>query len=292
MTLTDRQAILSLGHDDTAKPLEADERFYSVTTIIGALDKPDLTYWAADETAKAAVRLAGSLAARVAEEGEDTVTKYLADARFRKPEGYRSATELGTAVHDAVEQYALTGTRPVVDAEVLPYLDAFDRWATEFQPEYLAAEAAIFNRTFGYAGTLDAIVKIGGQTVIIDYKSTRRTHDNRGNPTGPYPEVALQLAGYRHAELIATFRARRMERYRRRYYLLSPDERVMAAPMPEVQGAVVLHLTPEHARAFPVRTDQAVYDAFLYVLEAFRWQQDLSKRVIGPPLEPPPKGTS
>lgn len=281
--------VAPLGHDDSAKPSEADARFWSATTLTGALDKPALIYWAAEQTAIAACQVAQSLPARISEEGEEAVVKWLRDARFRKPKGQRSATELGTAVHDAIEQYALTGTKPVIDDEVRPFLDRFDEWAQEFSPAYEAAEAAVYNRRYRYAGTLDAIATIDGKRVILDYKTSRKSVDARGKRTGPYPEVALQLAAYRHAELLATFRARRFEQFRRRYYLLSEVEAAECVPMPEVDGAVVIHITPDVCEAYPVRADQAVFDAFLYATECFRWQQDLAKRVIGAPLE---KGAS
>ena len=56
---------------DDAKPEPDDLRMWSVTTIIGALDKPALVYWAAEETAKAAV-LAGraQLAIMLPEHGQ------------------------------------------------------------------------------------------------------------------------------------------------------------------------------------------------------------------------------
>lgn len=276
---------MGLGHDDSAKPEPTDERFWSVTTLIGALDKPALLYWAAEQTALQAVAVAGTLERRVAEEGEEAVVKWLRDARFRKPRGVRSATELGTAVHDAIESYALSGTRPTVDDEVLPFLDAFDRWAQVWQPKYLAAEAAVYNRTYGYAGTLDAIVELDGMSLIVDTKTTRSDVDSRGNPSTPYPEVALQLAAYRHAELLATFRARRTEIMRRRYYLISEVEVEECVPMPAVDGAAVIHITPNRCTAYPVRADDAVFQAFLFTMEAFRWQQQLAKTVIGPPLE-------
>ena len=283
--MAETQSVTAHGHDDEAKPQTGDDRFFSVTTLIGALDKPALLYWAAEQTAIAACQVARSLPDRIDEEGEDAVIKWLRDARFRRPKGERSAAELGSAVHDAIETYALTGTRPVVDDEVLPFLDQFDEWAQVWQPKYLAAEAAIYNRTYGYAGTLDAIVEIDGQTVIVDYKSTRKSVDSRGKVSTPYPEVALQLAAYRNAELLATFRARRFEQFRRRYYLLSDVEADDCEPMPAVDGAVVIHITPDHCHAFPVMTNEPVFDSFLYAVECCRWQQDLSKRVIGAPLE-------
>ncbi|WP_298330418.1 PD-(D/E)XK nuclease family protein [Haloactinopolyspora sp.] len=269
---------------DVEKPEALDVRHYSVTTIIGALDKPALQYWAAEQAALAAVQVAGSLQARIEEEGEEAVVKWLRDARFRRPKGVRSSAELGTEVHAACEEYALTGQRPEVDDEVRPFLDRFDEWLQQAQPVYEAVETTVYNETFGYAGTLDAIASVGGQRVIVDYKTSRKSVDGRGKPSGPYPEVALQLAAYRHAELAAVWRPRRYEQFRRRYYLLGDDERSMAVPVPEVDGGIAIHITPEHCTAYPVRCDGQVFDAFLFALEAFRWQSGLSKKVIGEPL--------
>jgi len=281
--MTEPSPTVALG-EVTVTPEKDDLRFYSVTTLIGALDKPALLYWAAEEAAKAAVGVRTSLSRRVKEEGEDAVVKWLRDARFRPQKGKRSASELGTAVHDACEQYALTGVRPDVDEEVRPFLDRFDAWAQIWQPKYIAAEAAVYNKTYGYAGTLDAIAEIDGQTVILDYKSSRKSVGSDDKPTKPYPEAALQLSAYRYAELLATWRARRFEKYRRRYYLLNTDEEELGAKMPKLDGAVVLHLTPEHAELYPVKADEEVFEKFLYCIEVFDWQQTLAKQVIGQPL--------
>jgi hypothetical protein len=278
------EGITALGEVD-AKPEDTDQRFYSVTTILGALDKPALLYWAAEQTALQAVAVAGSLPVRIEEEGQENVVKWLRDARFRPPKGQRSATELGTAVHDACERYAITGIRPEVDEEVLPFLDRFDEWVQVWQPKYEAAEAAVYSPTYGYAGTLDAIAEIDGQRVLLDYKSSRKSVGADGKPSHPYPEVALQLAAYRHADLMATWRARRFSQFRRRYYLLSPGESSIGAAMPKVDGGIVVHITPDHCDAYPVLCDEAVFRAFCYVIEVFRWTSELSKVVIGDPLE-------
>lgn len=271
---------------DGQKPADDDERHWSVTTIIGCLDKPALLYWAAEQTAVAAVNSARTLEARVEEEGVDTVVKWLRDARFRRDRTQRTAAELGTEVHAACEAYALTGQRPDVDAEVQPFLDQFDRWAQEFQPVYQAAEVTVYSPSYGYAGTCDAFLTVGGVRCIVDYKSSRKSFDNRGNPTTPYPEVALQLAAYRHAELAAVWRPRRMEQYRRRYYLLGAAEREMAVPVPEVDTGLVIHITPDHCDAYPVECGPDIFESFLFVQEAARWQFQTSKTVIGRPLEP------
>jgi hypothetical protein len=269
---------------DVPKPEAEDQQFYSVTTIIGVLDKPALLYWSAEMAAKAAVKVAGSLSARIEEDGEEAVVKWLRDAMFRRPKGERTAAELGTAVHAACEEYALTGVKPVVDDEVRPFLDQFDAWAHQAQPKYSAVETTVYSPKWGFAGTLDAIIEIDGQVLLTDYKTTKKSLDGKGKETKPYGQVGYQLAAYRFAELAAVWRPRRFERFQRRYYLLGPDEKEMAVPMPKVDGGMAIHITPEHCRAYPIRCDEPVFDAFLYILEAFRAESELSKAIVGKPL--------
>jgi hypothetical protein len=279
-------------------PIEdGDLQFWSVTTIIGALDKPALMYWAAEQAALAAVHSTSTWRGMLKDcdpgcEHRDAdscpAIKWLRDARFRKPRGARSATELGTMVHEACEQYALSGTRPVVDPEVEPFLDAFDRdFLQRFSPSYQATEVAVYHPDLGYAGTLDAFLTIDGTRYIADYKTTRKVVDSRGNPTSPYPEeVGLQLAAYRWAKHAAIWRPRRAEKMRRRYYLLSADERAMAVPPPEVDTGLVIHITPERCEAYPIVCDRSVFEAYLAVQDAARWKFQTSTTVMGLPLVP------
>lgn len=287
MTLDAPVDIPLVGAVDDVKPDPADDRYWSVTTIIGALDKPALVHWSAIETAKAAVDQLDVVQARIRNEGRDSAVDYLKGARFRRPPGQRSAAELGTAVHAACETYALSGMRPDVDAEVRPFLVQFDRFLQEFQPKYIATEVTVYHPEFGYAGTADGFMEIDGMPLIVDYKTSRDTYDARGNPKGPYPEVALQLAAYRHASLAAVWRARRFESFKRRYYLLSAMEKEQAAPVPAVDGGVVVYLTPERYAVHPVRCDESVHEAFLYIIEAARWSFETSKAVIGNAMMPP-----
>lgn len=282
-----------------------DQRLWSVTTIIGCLEKQALLYWSAEEAAKCAVSVSGSLKQRIAEDGEDQVVLWLRDARFRRPKDRLSATSLGTCAHHACETYALTGTRPdddelaaIIRAEAGPdftgtqpevavlnqMLDQFDRWLQRFQPAYQATEVVVYHPTYGYAGQTDGFLTIDGVRLIIDYKTSRDGYDRKGNPKIPYPEAALQLAAYRYAEFAAVWRPRRIEKFRRRYYLLGDAERDKAVPVPQVDGGAVIHLTPDHCEIFPVRCDKTVHDAFLYVQEAARWQFEMSRDVIGLPM--------
>jgi hypothetical protein len=86
--------------------------------------------------------------------------------------------------------------------------------------------------------------------------------------------------------MAAVWRPRRMEQYRRRYYLLGQAEREMAVPVPEVDTGLVIHITPDHCDAYPVECGPDIFEAFLFVQEAARWSFQTSKTVIGRPLEP------
>jgi hypothetical protein len=286
-----------------ATPADNDLQLWSVTTILGALDKPALLYWASEQTALAAVHSEATWRGMLADDDRDCrhtdaatcgALKWLRDARFRKPKGMRSATELGTLVHEACERYALTGTRPTdVDAEVIPFLDRFDEWLQRFGPSYQATEVAVFHPDLGYAGTADAFLTIDGVRYIADYKTSRKALDSQGRPTTPYPEqVGLQLAAYRWAKHAAIWRPRRAEKFRRRYYLLSPDERAMAVPVPQVDTGLVIQITPEACEAFPIVCDEAVFEAYLAVQDAARWVNQTSRRVMGEPLVPAGGGAS
>jgi len=291
---------------DSAKTGRDDLTLWSVTTIIGTLDKPALIYWSAKQTALAAIQIAGSLPTRIEEDGEAETVKWLAAARYRTPPDLLRAADLGTVCHTACEEYALTGQRPddtrlgtlieqtaganftgtTAETAVLNrMLDQFDRWLQRFTPSYQATEVAVYSPRYGYAGTCDNFLTIDNTRFITDYKTSREPYDSRGKPKTPYPEVALQLAAYRYAELAAVWRPRRTEKYRRRYYLLSPPEQEMSQPVPEVDAGLCVHITPEACEAYPVRCDREVHRAFLYTLECFRWVQETAKTAIGPPLE-------
>lgn len=257
----------------TAIPTD-DIALRSVTTIIDVLDKPALQWWAAEETAKAAVRKQKTWQGMIEDSGEEAAIDWLRKARFDRDKSARTARELGSAVHAVLEEYALTGVRPEVgdDDEVRAYLDRFDEWCQRNSPSYQAAELTVFSPGYGYAGTCDAFLTLDGVRLITDYKSTRNDRDRSGKPTSPYPEVALQLAAYRYAEFAAVWRARRYEKGNARTYLLNAAEQAMAISVPEVDGAAVIHITPNRCEAYAVRADRIVYDAFLFTLEVARWK--------------------
>jgi len=270
------------------KPDDTDQRLWSVTTIIDqSSSNRGLIEWAAGETARAAVAGRKTVDAIIGDDGPDAAVSWLIGARDRPRKGQRTAKQLGSEIHHAIETYALTGQRPDVDDEIRPFLDQFDNWAQRFSPAYEAAEMTVYRPDYGYAGTLDAVMKLDGATVICDYKTSKRDRDDRGKLRTPWPDVALQLAAYRHASFAAAWRpVRRWSYFRRRYYLLSGDETADTVDIPSVEGGLCLYITPERCEAYPVRCDETVYDAFLYAVERARWALDTSRHVIGEPITP------
>lgn len=298
----------TLGQEPIAVdgPDHDDLTLWSVTTIIGVLDKPALLYWAAEQTANAAIDSTATWQAMADDEGRDVAVKWLRDARFRRPKTRLSDTAFGSVVHKVCETYALTGQKPDkdfvtelvigeggphidVDAEIVlvgKCLQQFDDWLQRFQPNYQATEVCVYNPTYGYAGQADAFLTIDGVRFIADYKSSRTPRDGQGRPKTPYPEqVGLQLAAYRNAEHAAVWRPRRFEKFRRRYYLLGAAERELAVPVPEVDTGLVIQITSEACEAYPIRCDQEVHNAFLYAVETFRWVQETAKTVMGESLQ-------
>lgn len=296
--------------ETSAQP--TDEVMWSVTTLIGILDKPALIPWACNTQAERTVENIETIRQRIWNEGSESAIEYVSKLRWQT-DGLLRDSQLGTVAHGLFDEYALSGRRPDVVIELHPdhaakgsvlkkadavalekMLDGFDRFLQEFQPEFDCCEVVVYspqldrdgNKGYGYAGQADAFVRIGGMRLILDYKTSRKTYTAGGDLRKPYPEVGLQLAAYRHATYAAAFRARRFKSYSRRYYMLSDEEKAAAVPVPEVEGGVAVRISPDHMAVYPVRCDERQWEYFLHCQEVARWQFNESKWVVGNPMMP------
>lgn len=232
-----------------------DETFWSVTTILGALAKPALKSWGERVVAEYAVERRAEWLP-LADADPAAAIRAIKGAPYQQAS---DAADRGTAVHAAIE--SLTLGRPVPDKwpiTVADRMEHFDRFVEEYQPEWLAAEATVYNRRRHYAGTLDGICRIGGATYVLDVKTSK----------GVYPDMALQLAAYRHAEFIG-----------------APDG--TEVPLPTTDGAVILHLRPDGYSLVEVRSDEEILRAFLHIAQAHRWMIETSKTAILADVPPP-----
>jgi hypothetical protein len=222
----------------------------SVTTIIKVIDKSGpLVGWAKRETAACAVRNLDALIAMREAGGDAAATDWLK----RIPDYQRdSAADVGTRVHKLVEQLAL-GVEPVVTAEEAPFVDGYRRFLADYRPHFLAVEEMVCSLRHGYAGTLDAVAVIGGETWVLDVKTG----------SGVYAETGLQLAAYASCDFIG--RPGTPRRFR----------------LPRATRHGVVHVRPEGARLVEFKVDRGTFAAFLEARRLFDWVNGPGKAVVG-----------
>ncbi len=227
----DATGIYTFPHPAIASPTR--EHFVSVTTVLDSVCGSELVYVHNWYVAKAASDLlALSREGRKAirweehpdpqtgeltwEQSEVDPILLLQDTHYLKNEGFRmmkKAADRGSTAHDLLEMYGLGMPLPEGEAElsewaemiifgskrscsvdeVVPYLVSLSDWLQAEQPEVLLCEAPVFNRSFGYAGTLDMVMKWRGRTWTADLKTSKSTRKSH----------AMQIAAYRNAEFYA-----------------------------------------------------------------------------------------
>lgn len=260
---------------DHTEPL----RLWSVTTLIddGLGKGPGLVNWLVKLIAETAVDKRRTVATMIEESGRDAAVKWLVDQRWQKSE---KAKVRGTDVHAAAEAMALGYAPPEIAPEqkavIAPYVEQLARWLDKWKPTYLLAEAPVYNVTHAYAGTCDGVMELGGRKFIFDYKTTDKGPDSESRP--PWPEVALQLCAYSRAEMVGLISEQRYDGRSKRYYLFDPTSQ--HEPMPEVDGALCIVISPYDCFAQPVRIDDEVWHYFRIVQSAARWQTQVSRDVF------------
>lgn len=213
-----------------------------------------------------------ALVGAAARESGNYVVNYWDDLQEMKPaqrlEAVRTAHQKawygaavrGTEVHDLAARW-LSGDEVQVPEPLVGHVDSYIRFANEWQPKELLVEAPIGNRTHGYAGTLDLVATLAdGQNWLLDYKTSK---------SEPYPEVALQLAGYRHAEFYA-----------------GPDG--IELPLPRIDMCGVVWVRADGYELVPVNADLHAFYTLVYAcLKVAQFMELPRDYWIRPPISPP-----
>jgi hypothetical protein len=226
------------------------ERFPSVTTILSVINKPAIPRWAAKSVAEYAIK-------------NHHVWSQLdgpAAVDLLKGAPWRYTSErmnLGTAVHEAVERYILKQPAVTWPADIAPYMASFERFLEEWRPRFESTETSVYSRTHGYAGTLDMLVWIDGELILLDVKTGKRA----------YPEAGLQLNAYARADFIGLDDGTEHQ-------------------MPPVVGAGVLLLRPRKYEVLPTTLSDTMLDGFLAARNLWRWQEELAELAFGRPMLP------
>ncbi|MFE7315150.1 hypothetical protein ACFU7T_19025 [Streptomyces sp. NPDC057555] len=234
-----------------------------VTSIISMLPKPFLAFWNAKMVAELAVDSLSFIKEMRATAGRDAAVDYLKGAARRYT---KVRADIGSDAHDMFERMIRGERVGHVHPDLEPYRAHFGEFLERVNPELVRAEDVAWSVTHDYAGSFDAILRIwlddeGNVTpnrsgtphlVVADWKTSKST----------YADVALQMSAYAQAD-----------------FIIDPDGN--REPMPEFDGAVVLHITPDQWALMPVQIDRAVFDVFLNLRRVFTWDREISKGVIG-----------
>lgn len=147
----------------------------SVTNILSVINKPALMGWAAKQVAI----MAADMRTVLGDMEHDEVVDLLKGAAARTS---NRAGSRGTDVHqwiadelNGVATYDLQG--PAAE-----YLPAARAWLADTNPAPIAVETTMFHAL--YAGTCDAVVYIGDDRWLLDFKTSK----------GVYDEAALQTS--------------------------------------------------------------------------------------------------
>lgn len=225
----------------------------SVTTILNHLAKPALVKAAAKEVANFAVdqllaweKLPSPAALALLKGTPDRV--------------WDVKKQLGSDVHKAVEQaldgWDIVDTDKVIDIDnidLLPWVGAAITFMQDQVSKLLFTEITVFNRTYKYAGTCDAIVTLNdGRTAIVDWKSG-----------SIWPEASLQLSAYANAEFIGHDDG-------------TPED------LPEFDLGIVVHLPGDGTyKAYEVELSPVLWKTFIACRTIQRFKDDFEDDVFG-----------
>ena len=157
----------------------------SVTSIIGILDKPQLTSWKIEQAIMSSLTLP--------KEADETLEEYARRVVKDSKESTTKAAEHGTKMHTEMENILL-GRACSTDEVLKPYIETFKKWADANIEKTYWCEKGLVGA--GYAGRCDAYVRLKGiGDAIIDLKN--RKVNPKYDPF--YDTDCAQLWAYRAA---------------------------------------------------------------------------------------------
>jgi hypothetical protein len=165
----------------------------SVTNILSVLSKPGLDAWKQEQAIMAALTLP--------KRDDESLDAFARRVVTDMSEQVRSAADLGSAVHAAIEVYLQTG-EPPENPDILRLFEPVKLWIDEHIERIGLVEAVAVHSEFGYAGRIDLVAKLKsiGTWAVIDFKTQKTRRDKAGNFKPLLHDTwPLQLEAYRQA---------------------------------------------------------------------------------------------
>jgi hypothetical protein len=237
-----------------------------VTKVLGMLPRENLINWAARVTAEYAVDHWAELSAMLPTGRLNTLTSSRWD-NTSKP-----ALARGTEVHKLGEAL-IEGKAVEVPEASAGYVEAYRAWLDEVDPDPVAIELLVGSRKHRYCGFLDLVADLPAMRAgDREFPAGRWLLDLKtGKPGGGvFPEAALQLTGYRHAELFVAVEDG-----------ADPEERPME--WLGIEHCGVVRISSDACELIPVDTGPEVWEFFLHLKWMYDRQEDMRSWVAGPP---------
>lgn len=177
----------------------------SVTNILSVLSKPGLDAWKQEQAIMAALTLP--------KRGDESLDAFARRVVTDMSEQVRSAADLGSAVHAAIEVYLQT-SEPPENPDILRLFEPVKLWIDEHIERIGLVEAVAVHSEFGYAGRIDLVAKLKstGTWAVIDFKTQKMKPDKKGVFQAAFYETwPLQLMAYFRALNHAGECSRRLE---------------------------------------------------------------------------------
>lgn len=174
------------------------------------------------------------------------------------------AGDKGTRAHDAIA----LGLHPdEVDPDIFGHVVQFRDFVQTMRPTILWSERQVWNLTYGYAGTGDAMMLMpsrNGRTFMVDYKTSK----------GVYIDHAIQLMAYAMAEFVGENDV--VDQWATNHLM-------------NVGGMAVLHLSEHEWEWIEIRSVPRLFQGFLGSLAFAQFLHD-HKNSIDPLVEHRIKG--
>jgi hypothetical protein len=268
MATTGKRVPRNDGYGRTSRFYEVDGvRYPSVTTVLGAVNKPALVNWAAKMEREMVTRAAADFYEETPQGApkmnrmayELSLDKKLGQAKAYK-KTLDAAADIGTAVHKMIEFNMRKHLRLEAEApgaltdESLWAFMAYQDWerASELSPVFV--EQTVYSKRYGYAGTLDWMGDVNNPEAIIVPSEKKRVRVVGDWKTGKgiYLEAMLQNAAYAEAAIEMGH--------------ADPDVAGMIVRLPKVTTDPGFEV-----RFIPAKQRAELFRVFLCVLELWKW---------------------
>lgn len=226
-----------------------------VTTILGTvLAKPALVGWASKLVAEYVADKDALWLEELRADGRDALVGHLKGV----PNRAKTAAGLrGTQVHAYAER-VIAGEELEETEELAPlwgHIESCVKFLDAWEITPVAVEAVVASREHRYCGTVDLVADSGAlhQRGLYDYKT---------GASGIWPETALQLAAYLHADA----------------YVAGTGEAPVADL--DIEAAYAVHLRGDGYDVYPVETGTS-WEAFTHLAAAYHLGVGASSRDAG-----------